>query len=310
MRSLRMPDGQFVRPEDFSWMPRELAVQALDGASVRLRYIDEGRTLSVAGSVVRPTLLLLHGESTWGYHYRQLLPSLVNAGWRVVVPDLVGSGRSDKPQDIEWHSIEQHVLCLEQLLHALTLNHVILFGAGIGGMLGAHLVARDPERFAGVVMANVIMPTGDQSLESTLDSWCRFVQDCPILPVSQLVQQGCMRRLPATELASYDAPYLCEEDKALLRAIPAMLPDDPDTEGAEWNRRAWQALFAYDRPWLTLYSDMDPVTRGGEALFQQLVPGAAAQKHAIIYGAGHFVVEDAASAIAGHLFSFFSANGF
>jgi haloalkane dehalogenase len=243
-------------------------------------------------------VLLLHGEPSWGYLYRTMLPPLVEAGHRVVVPDLIGFGRSDKPSSRDDYTYERHVCWTRDLVEQLDLRDVTLFGQDWGGLIGLRLVGEDPERFARVVVSNTGLPTGDQPLGDGFEAWRRFSQEAPELPVGQIVQGGTARELEPEVVAAYDAPFPDESYKAGARAFPALVPATPEDPAAPANRAAWETLRGFDRPFLTAFGDADPITRGGDAVFQSLVPGAAGLDHVTIEGAAHFVQEDAGRRLA------------
>jgi len=295
MRILRTPDDRFADLPGFGFAPHYLEVPvdaAAEGlvaggaTTLRVHYLDEG---PADGDVV----LLLHGEPSWSYLYRTMIPVLTAAGLRAVAPDLVGFGRSDKPAGIDDYTYARHVAWLRAtVFDALDLRDVTLVAQDWGSLLGLRLVGEHPERFARVVIANGGLPTGDQRMPEAFAAWAAFARDVPELPVGQIVNGGSGTDLPPEVVAAYDAPFPDESYKAGARAFPALVPNRPDDPASEANRAAWQRLMRFDKPFLTAFSDGDPITRGGEAVLQKLVPGAAGRRHVTIEGGGHFLQED------------------
>ena len=282
MDLLRTPTDRFDDVESFAYEPRwaELA----DG--VRVAYVEDGPADG-------PTVVMVHGEPTWGYLYRRMIPPLAESGLRVVVPDLVGFGRSDKPASRTDYSYAVHVEWLRAaLFDVLDLHDIYYVGQDWGGLIGMRLLAEHTDRFAGAVMANTGLPTGDVPMP---DAWQRFramVEHAEHLDVARTVQSGCLRSLTPDEQAAYDAPFPGEEYCAGARAFPGLVPNTPDDPAAPANRAAWQRLSTVTVPLLCAFSDSDPVTRGGDRWLRSRIPGAANQAHTIIEGAGHFLQED------------------
>jgi haloalkane dehalogenase len=222
-----------------------------------------------------------------------MIPVLAEAGLRVVAPDLVGFGRSDKPARQEDHSYARHVGWLrEALVDRLDLREVTLVGQDWGGLLGLRLVAEHPDRFARVVAANTGLPTGDHPMSEAFLAWQRFASTAERFDAGRVVQNGTVTELPAEVVAAYDAPFPDDRYKAGARAFPGLVPTRPDDPAAPANRAAWEELARFDRPFLTAFSDGDPITGGGDRVFQKLVPGAQGQPHTTLPGGGHFLQED------------------
>lgn len=286
MEILRTPDERFADLDGWPYAPHYAEVGGL-----RMHYVDEGPR---DGQVV----LLLHGEPSWGYLYRHMIPPLVAAGLRVVVPDLVGFGRSDKPDDQEAYSYASHVEWTRALLFdALDLSGVTLFCQDWGGLIGLRLVGEHPDRFARVVAGNTFLPTGDRTPPDAFFAWQRFSQEVPEFPVGFILNGASQRDLSPAEMAAYDAPYPEERYKAGARHFPMLVPTSPDDPAADANRKAWETLSAWDKPFLCTFSDGDPITAGGDAMFQKLVPGTAGMPHITVSG-GHFLQEDAGPELA------------
>jgi len=290
MEALRTPDERFAVLAGFEFAPHYVEVpgdRSAGAPDLRVHYLDEGPTDAAE------TVLLLHGEPSWSYLYRTMVPVLVAAGHRVVAPDLVGFGRSDKPADRADYTYARHVEWMDQALFgALGLREVTLVGQDWGGLIGLRLVGEHPERFARVVAANTGLPTGDQKVAEAFFAWQRFSQAAPELPVGAIVNGGTTTDLGAEVIAAYDAPFPDERYKEGARQFPLLVPTAPDDPASEDNRRAWETLRRFDRPFLCAYSDGDPITAGADRLFVDQVPGAAGRAHPTIAGAGHFLQED------------------
>jgi len=284
---LRTPDDRFVDLPGFPWQPTYLTTS--DG--LRMAVLDEGPRDA------RP-VLLLHGEPTWSYLYRTMVPVLLDAGLRVVVPDLIGFGRSDKPAQVGDYTYARHVEWLRSALLALPddggldLHDVVLVCQDWGGLLGLRLVAEHPDRFARVCAANTGLPDGTRRLPQAWWAFRDFVARTADLPIGFLVRSGCVDGLPDDVAAAYDAPFPDASYKAGARAFPDLIPQTLQDPATPDNQRAWEVLRTFDKPFLTAFSDQDPITSGGERWLQSRVPGAAGQPHTTIEGAGHFLQED------------------
>jgi len=299
---LRTPEERFAGLPGFGLAPHYVEVPAGDRGgvpSLRVHYLDEGNPGAA------DTVVCLHGEPSWSYLYRTLVPVLVDAGHRVVAPDLVGFGRSDKPAERTDHTYARHVEWLRAaLFDELDLRDVTLVCQDWGGLLGLRLVAAHPDRFRRVVAANTGLPTGDAHLTEAFFAWQRFSQEVPELPIGRIVRGGTLKGLDDDVASAYDAPFPDERYKEGPRQMPALVPTRPDDPAAEDNRRAWAALRDFDRPFLCAFSDGDPITRGAERQFLEAVPGAAGQDHVTIRGAGHFLQEDKGEELAAAIVSF------
>ena len=285
MNLLRTPDSRFTGLPGYPWAPRYTEV---DG--VRIHHAEDG-----PGGAA--PVLLLHGEPTWSYLYRKVIPVLAGAGHRVLAPDLVGFGRSDKPAGRADYSYARHVAWMAGWMRALDLRGVTLVCQDWGALIGLRLVAEHPERFARVVVANGGLPTGDQHTPFPFKVWQAFARWTPRFPVGRLVQAGSETRLPPEVVAAYDAPFPGERFKAGPRSLPALVPTRASDPANGANRRAWEALRAWDRPLLTAFGDRDRFFKGVDRLLQRTVPGAAGEPHTVLRGAGHFIQEDAGEAL-------------
>jgi haloalkane dehalogenase len=301
MRVLRTPEERFDSLPGYDFEPHYVEVPAGDGSNDRLRvhYIDERPDASREPAGAAEVVLLLHGEPSWSYLYRKMVPGLVAAGLRVIVPDLVGFGRSDKPSSRTDYSYARHVEWMRTaLFDRLGLEGVTFLGQDWGGLVGLRLVAEHPERFRRVVAANTGLPTGDDHTSEAFFAWQTFSQETPELPVGRIVAGGCTTSLPEEVVAAYDAPFPDESYKEGARQFPLLVPTRPDDPASEANRRAWEVLSALDKPFLCAFSDGDLITKGADERFKKLVPGARGQSHTTIGGAGHFLQEDNPEALA------------
>ncbi len=286
MESLRTPDDRFSGLADWPYEPNYVEVPDGEGGSLRVHYVDEG---PADGEPV----LLMHGEPTWGYLYRKMIPGIAAAGHRVIVPDLVGFGRSDKPAAQSDYTYERHVSWMHSaLLDALDLNGITFFGQDWGGLIGLRLVAGAPERFARVVIGNTGLPTGEYTPAQAFLDWQKFSQETPDFPVGKMVRSWTPTPLSDADVAAYDAPFPDDTFKQGARIFPTLVPVRPDDPATEANKAAWQVFAEWEKPLVTCFSDGDPVTAGGFKPFHKLVPGAQHDHHVTVEGAGHFLQED------------------
>jgi len=300
LKILRTPDDRFANLPDFPFAAHYREVKDPDGTALRIHYLDEGP----AGA---SPVLLMHGEPSWSFLYRRITANLSARGHRVVAPDLVGFGRSDKPSEQSDYTYERHVRWMSDWLGATYLNGITLFCQDWGGLIGLRLVAAFPEKFARVIVSNTGLPTGEGFSEA-FQRWLEFSQSVPVLPVGQIVGLGCRRGLSEAEKAAYESPFPDESFKAGARRFPALVPITPQHGSVAENKAAWKVLEKFDKPFLTAFSDSDPVTKGGEAGFQQRVPGARGQKHVTIADAGHFLQEDKPDEVADAIDGFIAST--
>ncbi|MBC7768555.1 MAG: haloalkane dehalogenase [Phycisphaerales bacterium] len=290
MQILRTPEERFANLPDFPYAPRYTEITHAPGFNLRIAAIDEGPRTEAP-------ILLMHGEPTWSFLYRKIAAGLIAKGRRVVAPDLVGFGRSDKPAHRDDYTYERHVQWMSDWLIANNLRDITLFCQDWGGLIGLRLVAAMPERFARVIVANTGLPTG-QGATPAFEAWLAFSQTTPLFPTSQIVNGGSVRELSEAERGAYDAPYPDESYKAGARAFPALVPVKPELASVQENIAAWAVLETFKKPFLTAFSDNDAITRGGGRPFQTRVPGAQGQEHVTIKGGGHFLQEDQPDEIA------------
>ncbi len=297
MEILRTPDEWFSNLPGYAFEPHYVEV---DG--VRVHYVDEGPAPA-------EPVLMHHGEPSWSYLYRKMIPIITAAGYRAVAPDLVGFGRSDKPVQREDYTYQRHVDWMRGLLEALDLRHITLVCQDWGGLIGLRLVAEHGERFARVVAANTGLPTGDVPMSDAFLAWQRYSQTTPNFHVGGIVKGGCVSELAPEVIAAYNAPFPDDRYKAGARQFPLLVPTSPDDPSAVPNRKAWEVLARWEKPFLTAFSDSDPIMRGGERVFQRVIPGAKGQQHMTIVGAGHFLQEDKGEELARVVVDFIAGSG-
>lgn len=288
MDVLRTPDERFEDLPDWPYAPRYHEVTDADSTALRIHYVDEGPR---DGALV----LVMHGEPSWAYLYRHIIAGLVAKGRRVIAPDLIGFGRSDKPAKRTDYTYARHVDWMSQWLTGLDLKDITLFCQDWGGLIGLRLVAAFPERFAGLVVANTGLPQG-AGMTDGFKAWLALSQSVPEMPIGMLLNGASQRELSPAEIAAYDAPYPDESYKEGARQFPTLVPVTPEHAQVAENKAAWAVLARFEKPVITAFSDGDPITRGGEAPFQERVPGAKGQPHVTLPG-GHFLQEDSPNEI-------------
>ena len=297
MDVLQTPDDRFVGLPGFPFAPHYVEVADGAGGRLRLHYVDEGPR---DGAPV----LLLHGEPSWSFLYRKMIPVLVDAGLRAVAPDLVGCGRSDKPTARDDYTYQRHVDWMTGFLETVDLTGATLVGQDWGGLIGLRLVAEHQDRFARVVAANTFLPTGDRDPGDAFRAWQRFSQETPSFDVGRLVNGGCTSDLTSDVVAAYDAPFPDDTYKAGVRQFPMLVPSRPDDPASDANRAAWETLRSWTKPFLTAFSDHDPITAGADRVLRADIPGCRGQPHTTITDAGHFLQEDAGEELAGVVAAF------
>lgn len=297
MRVLRTPEVCFASLPDFHFTPRR--VQVAEG--LEMAWVEDGPASAAP-------VLCLHGEPSWSFLYRKLIPVLARAGHRVVAPDLIGFGRSDKPAERTDYTYQRHMDWLTAFVEKLDLRAITLVCQDWGGLLGLRLVAEHPERFARVVAANTFLPTGDLPMPKAFFKWREFSQTTPDFDLGRVVSNGCATPLSPEVKAAYDAPFPSDEFKAGARQFPALVPATPDDPATPANRLAWERLAEFKKPFLTAFSDLDPITRGAELFLQSAIPGALGQPHTTITGGGHFLQEDRGEELAKVVADFIAAT--
>lgn len=284
MSVLRTPDERFDNLSGFDYQPNYLELNDDDLGPLRIHYLDEGPD---GGDII----LCMHGEPTWSYLYRKMIPVLTAGGFRVIAPDLVGFGRSDKPARRSDYSYQKHVKWMTDWIRRMDLNGVTLLGQDWGGLIGLRLLAENPDRFARFSLSNTGLPTGDHEVSEAFHRWRKFSQEDPEFDTGMIVNLFGHGDLTKQELAAYRAPFPSEDYKAGARQFPVLVPIGPDDPASDANRRAWNILAHWHKPALMCFSDADPIMRGGEKPFLKVVPGARGQPHTTLSGR-HFIQEE------------------
>jgi haloalkane dehalogenase len=298
MQTLRTPAERFAGLADFAYSPRYGEVADDEGGWLRMAWVEDGPADA-------DPILMLHGEPTWSYLYRKMIPILVAAGHRVICPDLVGFGRSDKPTQLSDHTYSRHVEWMRALVcDQLDLRRVTLVGQDWGGLIGLRLAAEHPDRFARIVVANTGLPTGDFPMPEVWWRFRRAIQSVPNVEVGRFVEAGCRRPMSDAVRAAYDAPFPDDSYCAGPRAMPGLVPTAPDDPASDANRRAWATLCRSSTPMLVAFSDGDPITGAMAPIFASQMRGAAGREHPVIAAAGHFLQEDAGEELAKAIGSF------
>ncbi len=306
MKALRTPDDRFDTLPGHDFEPHYVGVPAGDGdgdgGTLRMHWVEAG---PADGEVV----LCLHGEPSWSYLYRKMLPRFAAAGYRALAPDLIGFGRSDKPAERSDYTYQRHLDWLRSWFDALGLSGVNLVCQDWGGLLGLRLAAEAPDRFRRIVAANTTLPTGDQPMSEAFAAWKEYSQKTPQFPAGAIIQRATVSELPPEVVAAYNAPFPDESYKEGARQFPTLVPVTPDDPASQPNRNAWAVLRRWDKPFLTAFSDGDPIMHGLDRPFHNLVPGAAGQPHTTIEGGGHFLQEDQGEKLADVVIDFMQGSG-
>jgi haloalkane dehalogenase len=332
MEIVRTPDACFEGLPDYPFAPSYSEVDDTEGGKLRIHYLDEGPR---DGEIV----LCLHGQPTWSYLYRKMIPVFVEAGYRVIVPDLVGFGRSDKPTHIDDYTYARHVAWMSAWLEGLDLRDCNLFCQDWGGLIGLRLVAALPDRFARVVAANTALPDGGgipiesaQAMHAMYDSlpiieaselgekfqakdgppgflyWRKYCAESPNFSVGDVMQTVGGGIVTKEIRAAYEAPFPDASYVAGARKFPSLVPVFPDDPEIPANKAAWKVLGEFSRPFLTSFSDDDPVTAGAEKILQARIAGAKGVEHVTIEGAGHFLQETRGPYVAQQMIAFMRAH--
>ncbi len=292
MQVVRTPDERFEALPDFPFAPHYVEIDDAEGGRLRVHYVDEGPRDG-------HTVLLLHGEPSWCFLYRRIIPQLVDGGCRVIAPDLVGFGKSDKPTEKSDYTYNRHVNWMQAaIIDHLDISDATFFGQDWGGLIGLRLVAENASRFARVLISNTGLPTGDHPLTEAFMAWQRYSKTSPDFEIGRIINAATVRELSADEIAAYDAPFPDDSYKAGARIFPSLVPTAPDDPTASANRAAWEIFQRWEKPFLCCFSDRDPVSRGGDGAFLSRVPGTAGQPHETIENAHHFVQEDSPNDLA------------
>jgi haloalkane dehalogenase len=298
MRILRTPEERFADLPGFPYEPRYADVP--DG--LRMAYVE-------AGPAGGEPVVLLHGEPSWSFLYRHVMPELAAAGLRAIAVDLIGFGRSDKPADQAEHTYARHVEWTRALLFdALRLSRVTVVGQDWGGLIGLRIAAEHPERIARIVAANTGLPSGDIPMPEVWHQFRNAVLKAPVLDIARLVQAGCRTELSEAIRAAYDAPFPDESYKAGPRVMPSLVPITPDDPAAPAHPAAWQVLTTHERPFLVAFSDGDPITGGMAPILLKSISGTSGLRHPVIKGAGHFLQEDAGAELGRQIAAFVTST--
>jgi haloalkane dehalogenase len=291
MQVFRTPDERFAGLPDFPYEPNYIEVPDGEGGRLRIHHLDEGPRDA-------EPVLMMHGEPSWSFLYRKMIPVFLRAGYRAVAPDLVGFGRSDKPAKRADYSYNRHVNWMHLWLKEVGLSNITLVCQDWGGLIGLRLLAEAPDLFGRVVVANTGLPTGEFPISDAFMAWRKFSVETPQFDVGAIINMGTLSDLPEEILAAYNAPFPEESYKEGARIFPSLVPISPDDPATPANREAWDVLSKFKKPFLTAFSDGDPITRGGDKVFLNQVPGAKNQPHTTIKGAGHFLQEDKGEELA------------
>ncbi len=292
---VRTPETRFSGLPDYPFEPHYV-----DVAGIRMHYVDEGPRDAAP-------ILMLHGEPSWSFLYRHMIPPCAVAH-RVVAPDLIGFGKSDKPVSIHDYTYQAHMDWMAEFVEALDLRDITLVCQDWGSLIGLRLAAEQEERFARIVVGNGMLATGDFPPPWIFKIWRLFARWSPWFPISGIVDKGCFKTLSKEERRAYDAPFPGAGYKAGTRAFPRLVPVTPNDPAAPACRAAWETLGRWRKPFLTTFSNGDPIMRGGDRLLQKHVPGAAGQPHTTLRG-GHFLQEDAGPEFARAVLEWMPAEG-
>jgi len=279
MKILKTANERFEHLKDYPFHPHYV-----NCGGVNMHYVDEGPK---DGAII----LMLHGEPSWSYLYRHMIPICAKAGYRVIAPDLIGFGKSDKPTKMEDYSYSAHGEWLLSLIEQLQLNNITLVCQDWGSLLGLRIAAENENLFAGIVVGNGMLPTGNMKMPKVFKWWKRFARWSPWFPIDKIVDSGSFKKLDAAEKYSYRAPFPSSKYKAGTRAFPRLVPVEFDDPESIRNRKAWEILQQWQKPFLTTFSNGDPIMRGGDKWMQKNIPGCKNQPHITLKG-GHFLQED------------------
>lgn len=294
---LRTPDECFKHLPNYSFEPNYVDIDGLC-----MHYVDEGNKKA-------DPILMLHGEPTWSYLYRHMIPICAAAGHRVIAPDLIGFGKSDKPIHIKDYSYQSHMDWMKHFIEVLDLKNITLVCQDWGSLIGLRLAAENEERFKAIVVGNGMLPTGDLEPPKAFKIWKKFALNSPWFPIARIVESGSFKSLSKDERRAYDAPFPNKKFKAGARAFPALVPVTVDDPATQANRAAWEILKDWKKPFLTTFSNGDPITRGGDKYMRDLIPGSKGLAHKTLKG-GHFLQEDSGTEFANEINKLLSSEHF
>lgn len=300
MKILRTPDECFAGLEGYRFEPHYREVHDADGTPVRIHYVDEGPRDAAP-------ILLMHGNPTWSYLHRKMIGPLAAAGHRVIAVDLVGNGRSDKPSRKSDYTLARHYGWMGQWLDAMNLDRITLYCQDWGGTIGLYLVASRPQRFDRVVASNTGVPEGEGESEF-MRMWVNMMRDATDFPVDQMIPQLMTCQPTRGELDAYMAPFPSPEYMAGILQFPLLIAVQPDNPGVPLNKKVWEGLERFDKPFLTLFGELDPVSRGADRQMQKRIPGARGQPHQRFANANHFIQEDIPAELVEHILRFIDAT--
>jgi haloalkane dehalogenase len=294
-RIFRTPESRFAELKDYPFHPHFAKINNL-----KIHYIDEGP------GDTNP-VLLLHGVPAWSYLYRHLIKKIAEAGARVVAPDLIGFGKSDKPGETESHTYQSHVEWISCFIITLKLKNITLFCHDWGSLIGLRIAVQHPDLFAGIIVSNGMLPTGEHRVDPVFKLWKLFSSYSPYIPVDRIIQSGTLRKLDKEERRAYNAPFQSSKYKAAIRALPSRVPISTNDPESVFNKALWESLSRWGKPFLTLFSNKDPITRGGDTYLQKRIPGAFGQDHMRL-DAGHFIQEDRYEELAEFIIRFYKKS--
>jgi len=293
MDVVRTPESRFADLPGYPFAPHYVEVAASDTDPLRMHYVDEGPR---DGTPV----VLLHGEPTWSYLYRTMIPPLVEAGHRVLAPDLIGFGKSDKPTRVEDYTYLRHVEWVTAWFESLDLQDVTMFVQDWGSLIGLRIAAEQEQRFSRVMVGNGFLPTAQHGVSLGFKGWRAFARFSPFFQAGFIVRVATVTKVPKAVRAAYDAPFPGARYLAGARAFPQFVPTDPDDPAVPANRAAWDALGTWDKPFLCVFGANDPILGKADRRLIEHVPGARGQPHDRIR-AGHFIQEDAGPELAARI---------
>jgi len=296
MKIVRTPDHRFENLPGYEFSANYLEVEE----GLRMHYVDEG-------DHAKPTVLLLHGEPSWSYLYRKMIPILSVSAFRVIAPDLIGFGKSDKPVDQSSYSYQKHIDWLSTFIQKLDLRDIVLFCQDWGGLTGLRIITLMEDRFSMVVASNTILPVGQGSIPDSFLIWREFSQSSPEFDSGRVIDTGTLSPLSDEIIAAYNAPFPSEDYKAGARIFPTLVPIDFDDPESVKNRKAWEVLAQWKKPFLTIFGDKDIMTKGAEKVLQSIIPGAQNQSH-VMLNAGHFIQEDKGEELAKLVMEFYNGR--
>jgi len=301
MEYLRTPDDRFTGLKDYDFAPNYIDINDMDAGRIRMHYLDEGPQEG-------ERILAMHGEPSWSYLYRHMIPIFTAAGHRVFAPDLIGFGRSDKPVNRQDYTYQRHVDWMKNWITGIDLSGITLVCQDWGGLIGLRLVAQMPERFARIVVANTALPTGERPLGAAFQAWQQYSQEVPEFNAGRIVNGGTTSKLTDAEVDAYNAPFPDDSFKEGARQFPLLVPSNLDDPASAANLEAWKILRTLDIPVLTAFGSDDKIMAGIDEIFQKMMPGAAGQTHTVLKGGGHFLQEDVGAELAQATLDFMAQN--